>query len=428
MEDDRGRILIVGGGASGVITAIALAHVGYSSELIDIAEPRELLAEGLAYQTRDPLHRLNVPTGKMSAIEQLPDDFALWSEAQSYSFMERRRYSAYLRDRLGPSVKHIRDVVTDLTPLENGIVQATFSDGAIKIYRDVVLAMGHGKARIPSFLESTPDSPRIIRDVWSGDELPESDTLICFGTGLSFIDVAMTHLSRNPQNMVIAISGSGNLPERHVQTQITPFTPTVEQVSTLEKLRQYLSDAGEFWREAVDGLRPITESMWRGFSPQERDEFLRTDGSAWSRRRHRIAPDIADRVDQEIVSERIKVVKGHVVNVEVDDRTVRVNLMDGRTYSGDYLAICIGRDYENSDPLSLNLIAEGKTTRGPLGMGLSVDVSTGLLLKPDGAPYSNIYAIGPLRSGEAFESTAVPEIRKQAFLIAQEIVSGVPIQ
>ena len=99
MEDDRGRILIVGGGASGVITAIALAHVGYSSELIDIAEPRELLAEGLAYQTRDPLHRLNVPTGKMSAIEQLPDDFALWSEAQSYSFMERRRYSAYLRDR-----------------------------------------------------------------------------------------------------------------------------------------------------------------------------------------------------------------------------------------------------------------------------------------------------------------------------------------
>jgi len=96
-------------------------------------------------------------------------------------------------------------------------------------------------------------------------------------------------------------------------------------------------------------------------------------------------------------------------------------LDESQSYSGDFLAICIGLDYELSDPLTLNLLREGKVSRGPLGMGLSVDVGTGLLNRPDGTSYPQIYAIGPLRSGEAFESTAIPEIRKQASLIAARV-------
>ena len=84
MESAHKRYLIVGGGASGVITAIALLQDGVHPDQIHIAEPRMLLGEGLAYQTRDPLHRLNVPTSKMSAIEDLPDDFVEWSNSASY--------------------------------------------------------------------------------------------------------------------------------------------------------------------------------------------------------------------------------------------------------------------------------------------------------------------------------------------------------
>lgn len=62
MDSTPKRYLIVGGGASGVITAIALIRSGVEPQKIDIAEPRELLGEGLAYQTRDAMHRLNVPT------------------------------------------------------------------------------------------------------------------------------------------------------------------------------------------------------------------------------------------------------------------------------------------------------------------------------------------------------------------------------
>ena len=422
------KILIAGGGASGVITAIALQRAGVSPERIDIAEPLKLLGEGLAYQTRDPHHRLNVPTGKMSAIEEVPNDFTEWSGAPAYSFMERRRYGSYLRERLGKEIRHIRQFVIDLEPTSDGGISATFSSGEQKNYGGVVLAMGHGAARLPDFLQNVPESSRIIKDVWSGALLPQSRTLLCFGTGLSFIDFAMTHLSRDPRNRVVAISGSGNLPERHVQSPITPLTPSVADVATPVKLRQYLAEAGDYWREAIDGLRPITEAMWRGFTLGEREEFLRTDGSAWSRRRHRIAPDIADRVDSEIESGHLIVVKGRISGVKVDGEQVSVTLDSGTKYFGDYLAICIGREYELSDPLSMNLIKKGKTSRGPLGMGLSVDVSTGLLLKTDGTPYPRIYVIGPLRSGEAFESTAIPEIRKQTWTIASGLDSNLDLK
>jgi len=417
----QGRILIVGGGASGVISAIALIRQGFEPENIDIAEPRALLGEGLAYQTRDPLHRLNVPTSRMSAIEDLPDDFAEWSDAASYSFMERRTYGAYLRERLGAGVTHIRDYVTDVKDLAASEKIVSFASGDEKPYSALVLAMGHGKARLPDFLLEAPKSGRIIEDVWDGTELPLCETLICFGTGLTFIDVAMTHLARDPKNRVIAISGSGNLPERHVQTQIVPFKPTLDEVDTLEKLRNYLSKSGEQWREAIDGLRPITEQMWRAFSPEEREEFLRSDGSAWSRRRHRIAPEVADVVDSEIALGRIEVVSGKVAGVVATEREIKLTLEPGDTYSGDYLALCIGRDYVLSDPLTNSLLVGKKTKRGPLNMGLSVDVTSGKLQDKDGFTYPEIYPIGPLRSGEAFESTAIPEIRKQGSLIAENL-------
>jgi len=416
-----GKILIVGGGASGVISAIALRQSGFKNEQIEIAEPRELLGEGLAYQTRDPHHRLNVPSARMSAFEELPNDFMEWSNVPAYSFLERRTYGSYLRNRLGEGCAHIRAIVTDLVEGSNGGVRATFSMGESKNYAAVILAMGHGKARIPDFLHDFPESSRVIPDVWDGSSLPESRNLLCFGTGLSFIDIALEHLSRDSRNKVTTISGSGNLPERHVQFPITPFTPTVEEVSTLPKLREYLANAGDMWREAVDGLRPITGAMWQRFSTDERAEFLAIDGSWWSRRRHRIAPEVADQVEAEIKSGRLTVVKGKVVRVTVCEDQVDLELENGQAYSGDHLAITIGRVYELTDPLTMNLLKSGKTSRGPLGMGLAVDVSTGLLLRVDGTSFPQIYAVGPLRSGEAFESTAIPEIRKQCSALVKRM-------
>ena len=417
------RFLIVGGGASGVITAIAIARSNPHAH-ITIAEPRSLLGEGLAYSTRETLHRLNVPSDKMSAIAELPEDFQEWCGVDGYTFQPRAIYSSYLRERLElyatDRYTHIQAKVSELLP--GAKARAHFDNGHVADFDFVVLAMGHGTAKVPDFLQNTPPNPRIVLDVWSGSELPEAQTLICFGTGLTFIDIALSHLARSPANRVIGLSGSGHLPEQHTRNRITPFAPALADVETLEKLRAYLAGAGEHWREAVDGLRPVTAMMWRAFTEAEKEEFLATDGSAWSRRRHRIAPNVAEKVAEMIDSGRLEVRSVQVSSVHATDSDVTVVLQSGESLHADLLAICIGRTSQADDQLSRYLIENQITNAGPLGLGLSIDVVTGQLKDAAGHDYLNIFAIGPLRSGEAFETTAIPEIRKQAAEIAANLL------
>ena len=417
------RYLIVGGGASGVITAIAIARSNPHAH-ITIAEPRAQLGEGLAYSTRETLHRLNVPSDKMSAIAELPEDFQEWCGVDGYTFQPRAIYSSYLRERLElyatDRYTHIQAKVSELLP--GAKARAHFDNGHVADFDFVVLAMGHGTAKVPDFLQNTPPNPRIVLDVWSGSELPEAQTLICFGTGLTFIDIALSHLARSPANRVIGLSGSGHLPEQHTRNRITPFAPALADVETLEKLRAYLAGAGEHWREAVDGLRPVTAMMWRAFTEAEKEEFLTTDGSAWSRRRHRIAPNVAEKVAEMIDSGRLEVRSVQVSSVHATDSDVTVVLQSGESLHADLLAICIGRTSQADDQLSRYLIENQITNAGPLGLGLSIDVVTGQLKDAAGHDYLNIFAIGPLRSGEAFETTAIPEIRKQAAEIAANLL------
>ena len=56
--DDAGHILIVGGGASGVLMATHLLSA-HKKLRVTILESANLLGCGLAYSTRDPDHLLN---------------------------------------------------------------------------------------------------------------------------------------------------------------------------------------------------------------------------------------------------------------------------------------------------------------------------------------------------------------------------------
>src|ERR1700684_2910864 len=73
-------VAIVGGGASGCLTAAHLARAaslaGTSTDLL-LIEP-DAVGRGLAYSTTDPRHRLNVPAKGMSAWPDDPEHFLRW--------------------------------------------------------------------------------------------------------------------------------------------------------------------------------------------------------------------------------------------------------------------------------------------------------------------------------------------------------------
>ena len=72
------------------------------------------------------------------------------------------------------------------------------------------------------------------------------------------------------------------------------------------------------------------------------------------------------------------------------------------------------------NPLLDQLLGDGHARPGAHGIGVASDAE-GRLPDADGRPQDDLYAIGSLRIGEAWESIAVPELRVQAEVIARAL-------
>ena len=89
------RILIVGGGASGVLTAAHLLRQTRVSLAVTLVERSRELGAGIAYGTSHPDHLLNVRAANMSAFPDDPGHFWRWvsirgGSAAAYSALCRR--------------------------------------------------------------------------------------------------------------------------------------------------------------------------------------------------------------------------------------------------------------------------------------------------------------------------------------------------
>ena len=65
-----------------------------------------------------------------------------------------------------------------------------------------------------------------------------------------------------------------------------------------------------------------------------------------------------------------------------------------------------------SDPLVQDLRRAGLNPSRPARLGLDAD-EDGRLLDAEGRPSERLFLVGPLRKGQLWENTAVPELRKE---------------
>jgi len=73
-----GSIIIIGGGASGILLAAHLLRRSDARRQVTIVEKRGQLGRGLAFSAERPQHILNVPAANMSAYADEPDHFRRW--------------------------------------------------------------------------------------------------------------------------------------------------------------------------------------------------------------------------------------------------------------------------------------------------------------------------------------------------------------
>ena len=75
------QVLVVGGGAAGVITAATLLR-GTARSAVTVVERPPVAGPGLAYATTDPHHLLNNYAARMSAVEDDPAHLVRWCWSQ----------------------------------------------------------------------------------------------------------------------------------------------------------------------------------------------------------------------------------------------------------------------------------------------------------------------------------------------------------
>ncbi len=453
------QVAIVGGGASGVLTAARLMDATSARPArVQLLDPSPRLAAGVAYGTDDPDHLLNVRASGMSADPSRPDDLVEWICARGAgdadTFVPRRDYRAYLLDHLDRAVQaapagtfeHRRERVVGLARRDGRVELRTDADERVLVDR-VVLALGNSAPGVPESLRGLSGAAGWIPDPWAAGALTRvapAERILLVGTGLTMVDVAIT-LGRDGHGSMTALSRQGLLPRRHLAIQAHRPIRVIDLerdgrdvLALQERLRARMVDGvgreypDEDWREVIDAVRPFANALWRRFDTTQRRVFLSEVMRNWDVHRHRMAPRTARRLDTLREGGRLDVRTGSVrAACTTGDGRIEVELdLDGerRVQLVDAVVNCTGPGRSwlpPANPLVADLVATGLAVPDPFELGLRTDAE-GRLLAAGGGAVDEVLVIGPPRRGSLFETTAVPELRSQALHLADHLLVGDP--
>jgi uncharacterized NAD(P)/FAD-binding protein YdhS len=252
------------------------------------------------------------------------------------------------------------------------------------------------------------------------------------------VDVALQLSASAPGRELVALSRGGLLPHAHRAGGAAPSqgVPVPDPTASLPALLRFVRTAAEVaevaggdWRDAVNALRPVTTELWQALPLAEQRRFLARVARFWDVHRHRLAPEIAAAHDGLRASGRLSLARGRIRGVTESPAGLAIQLRErasgtSRTLEVAAVVNCTGPDGDvrgGGSHLLAALCGGGSARPHPLGLGLD-KAPDGALLDERGRASGTLFALGPLRRGELWESTAVPEIRAQAQALAQRLV------
>lgn len=439
-------VIIVGGGASGVLLAAHILRDPDPDLRVTLLERQGQFGQGLAYSARHRDHRVNVPARGMSAFADDPEHFWRWLQrrepgkhASSWTFVPRRLYGAYLEDVLrdaGNGVPGRLLVLSEeavaLNESKQG-VEVQLGNGTSLAGRAAVLAVGH---------ETQPARGRGIA-VRVGSERdtpldPDAPVMI-LGSGLSMVDAWVSLAEANHSGPITVVSRNGLLPKAHkdvpplsIDAADVPFGTSLTYLATwFRSLVQTTKAAGGDWRSVVDGLRPYNQRLWQSWPEREKSQFLRHLRPWWNIHRHRLPPALHDGLTRAVRSGQVQLVAAEFVGIEKTSDGVRATLR-GRGGT-DRETMDIARVYDcggvsvdvraSANPLVRHLVQSGAARPDSMHIGLDVDAHCALIAA-DGQVSARVRVIGPLTRGRYFEIEAIPDIRLQAASIANSLLKS----
>lgn len=442
---ERISIVVIGGGASGVILAAQLMRSSDPSLRVTLIEKRPEFGQGLAYSTDLPVHLLNVSALGMSALADDPEHFWRWLKMkdllpaeQGPFYAPRSVYGDYLREVIAEIAEQepvrlrlVNAEAVSLTPTSSG-VQVGLASGDSIVARLAVLAAGHDEAPAPQQDYAT----RI--ELERGLATNPSSSVMILGTGLSMADAWLTLEHRGHQGNVIALSRRGRMPMPHrIGKPIALDSVDIPLGTELSYFMRWFRDlvdvsreSGGDWRDVVDGLRPFNQKIWQNWPETTKRRFLKHTKAWWDIHRHRMPPTVHQRVSAGVASGQLTLIAGRLVDVagENGGRIVTVEHRGSRRVEKFEVAQiydCTGivKDVsQGSLQIIRSLIEQGFARPDQLRIGLNVTTSCAVI-DANGRVSDRLFAVGPLTRGTFFEIDAVPDIRTQCAWLAQQIAA-----
>lgn len=435
------HVVIIGAGFSGTLQAInLLRHDGPRATLI---ERGPAAGKGLAYGAAHPSHVLNVRAGNMSALPDDPGHFVRWLEARGIgdaaTFVPRVTYGEYLSEQLAAACAAAPDrlevIAGDVVDLRHdGRATAVLADGRRIEAHAAVLAVGNLPPHHPPGLDPAAlPGDRYFGDPWDPAlpaGLADDDTVLIIGTGLTMVDVALLLEASGFGGRIVAMSRRGLLPREHEPAgpgwARIDERPKLTASALLASVRARGATIG--WRNAVDELRPFTQSMWANASRAERGRFIRHLRPWWDVHRHRLAPEVFARLKAMQASGRLVAIAGKPGVFAADEDGATVTWRPRGSDRSETLKVRRivnatgpqGDLTRTEEPLLRKLLDRGLIRPDTARLGIDVD-GTAAAIGADGRPSEWLHALGPMTRGAFWEIVAVPDIRTQTWSLARRL-------
>jgi len=450
-QDSSRRVIIVGGGASGVLLACHLLRDSAGDLRVTVIERRADVGRGIAYGTANREHVLNVRAANMSAFADDPEHLWRWLVASGaiadaacsdpFCFVPRPLYGRYIEDLIAPMrtpserpprLHVVRGEAVAISETRSGVA-VTLADGSSHVGHVAVLATGH---EVPATDHGYRADPWAVP---SGAGLARNATVLVLGTGLTMVDYVLSLVGEGHAGRIMAMSRRGLLPQVHRRTEPMRFDAADVPYGTdlgyllrwFRRIIAWNAERGGDWRSVVDGIRPFTQTLWQNLPIAARRRFLEHLRAYWDVHRHRMAPDVDVRLKGLIATGRLEIVAGKLLTVEPAGATLRASYRRRSKTTVETVDVakvveCKGivtdpRDTAN--PLLRSLLDHGLARVDPLRIGIEVAGDCALVNR-FGHPSARLFAVGPLTRAAFWEIIAVPDIRIQCAELAGRIIGG----
>ncbi|WP_241630339.1 FAD/NAD(P)-binding protein [Rosenbergiella nectarea] len=453
------QIVIVGGGVSGTALAIQLLRRGDESLAITLIEPRADLAEGIAYSTTDPVHRINVPAARMQLSEAEKGDFDKWYRQQpaflqdsaaqwqdGNVYPQRRCFAAYLREKLNYALKDARATFRHIQDSAQSYRtgQLVTQEGLTLLVDQLVLAISHPAPLIPSRFQAFSTDPNIISDPWQEGVLQTVDRqakVAIIGTGLTMSDVVASLTRQGHRGTIHALSRRGQLPRTNLSGDYEDYSLRPKAIlpvtvrGWLRDIRENVDIAAQQqlpWQLVLDDVRRKGQVIWQQLSTTEQRRFSRHLRPWWDVHRYRLAPQVAAVVDDLLATGQLQINAARLLSVRGVSEQLELTL--GLRQGGltkllvDKVILTTGPAHQQliaSQPLLTSLQSQGLITADPLGLGIAVNPQS-QTLSPTGVTQPNLFVVGPAARGRFGELMGLPQVAEHAEFIAKQLIAAQP--